>query len=74
MMVNDPLMMLLSAQNPMAALQMLAQNNPQYRTILPLIQGKTPDQLRMTAVNVAREKGIDLNQLANQIMSMIPRR
>ena len=74
MMVNDPLMMLLSAQNPMAALQMLAQNNPQYRTILPLIQGKTPDQLRMTAVNVAREKGIDPNQLANQIMNMIPRR
>lgn len=74
MMVNDPLMMLLSASDPMAALNMMVQNNPQYRSILPFIQGKTPNQLRMTAENVAREKGIDLNQLMNQIARMIPRR
>ena len=74
MMVNDPLMMLLSASDPMAALNMMAMQNPQFRPILPLIQGKTPNQLRMTAENVAREKGIDLNQLMNQIARMIPRR
>lgn len=73
-MTNDPLMMLIAAQDPMAALNYLAQQMPQYRTILPLIQGKTPEQLKQTTINVAKERGIDLNQLMNQIRNMIPRR
>lgn len=73
-MLNDPLMMLIASQDPMAALNYLAQQNPEYRTILPLIQGKNAAQLRETTINVAKQKGIDLNQLANQIRSMIPKK
>lgn len=59
--------MMKSSQNPMGLLgQILGQNagNPQIAQAMKLINGKTPNQLREVAENMAKERGIDLGQFA----------
>lgn len=58
--------MLQNAQNPMMMIQQMFGNNPQYRQVMQAIQGKSPQQLEQYARNLAKNQGIDLNQLAGQ--------
>lgn len=59
--MNNPLMMLLqAAQNrldPIQILSQLAGNDPMMAQAIRMVQGKTPDQLRQLAENMARERG-----------------
>ena len=77
-MQSNPLMMLLSAMqsggNPMQIMQHMAMSNPQMQQALPLITGKSPQQLEQTARNMAAQRGIDLDALSAQIRQMMPRR
>lgn len=54
-------------------LQQAIQQNPRLRAVLPLIQGKTPQQINQTAMNLCRERGVDYNQMAQQGMQMFGR-
>lgn len=69
--MNNPLMMLLNIArnggNPMAAMQQMAQNNPQMRQAMQMLQGKSPAELQQMAQNMARERGIDLNDFLRQM-------
>lgn len=69
--MNNPLMMLVQmAQqggNPMQMLQQMAGNNPAAQQTLRMIQGKSPAQMRQVAENMARERGIDLNEMARRM-------
>ncbi len=68
-MLNNPMQligMLQNAQNPMMMIQQMFGNNPQYRQVMQAIQGKSPQQLEQYARNLAKNQGIDLNQLAGQ--------
>jgi len=56
--------MIRGAQNPQAFLQQQAQSNPMIARALQMIQGRDPMQV---AQNLAREQGIDLNQLKQQL-------
>ncbi len=56
-----------SGGNPMQALQQMAQGNPQVGQFMQNIQGKSPDQLRQMAENLARERGTTIEQVARQI-------
>ena len=71
MMNNDPMMMLVQAlrsgQNPMALLQSVAGQNPRVAQAMQMIRGKSPQQLRTMTENMARERGIDINDLARQL-------
>lgn len=58
--------LLQNSQNPMMMIQQLMGNHPQYKQIMQVIQGKTPQQLEQYTRNLAKNQGIDLNQLANQ--------
>lgn len=69
--MNNPIMMLLniarSGGNPMAAMQQMAQSNPQMRQAVQMMQGKSPAELQQMAQNIAKERGIDLNDFLRQM-------
>ena len=69
--MNNPVLVLVQAmqqgRNPMALMQSMAQQNPQVAQTLQMIQGKSPQQLQQMAQNMARERGVDLNQMLRQM-------
>ena len=69
--MNNPVLALVQAmqkgQNPMALMQSMAQQNPQVAQALQMVQGRSPQQLQQMAQNMARERGIDLNQMLRQM-------
>ena len=69
--MNNPVMMLVQAMqrggNPMVLLQQMAGNDPQVAQMMQMIQGKSPQQLQMMANNMARERGVDINQMLRNL-------
>lgn len=69
--INNPLAMLIqAAQNggdPKAMIRQMAAQNPAIAQAYRLIDGKSPQQLQATAINMARERGIDLNQFVQSL-------
>ena len=53
--------------NPVAVLQQMAANNPQAAQALQIIQGKSPEQLRQIAANMAKERGMTIEQVMQQL-------
>ena len=74
--MNNPvtqIMQLMQAgKNPNAVLQMLAQNNPQVRQVIGMINGKNPAQLEQMARNMARERGTTIEDVARSMGIQIP--
>ena len=56
----------------MQMLQQLAGRNPQAAQVLRMVQGKTPQQLRSMAENMCRERGVSIEQVAQQLGIQIP--
>ena len=54
--------MMKQGNNPMQILQQMAAQNPQAAQAMQIIQGKSPEQLKQIAANMAKERGIDLNE------------
>ena len=69
-MMNNPMMQLMQLMrnggNPMTMLNQMTGNNPMVGQLMQSIQGKSPDALRQMAMNIAKERGIDLEQFAQQ--------
>lgn len=69
--MNNPVLALVQAmqqgRNPMALMQTMAQQNPQVAQALQMVQGRSPQQLQQMAQNMARERGIDINQMIRQL-------
>ena len=59
--------------NPMQMLQQMAGQNPQAAQAMRLIHGKNPQQLRQIAENMAKERGVDLDQMARQMGLTLPK-
>ena len=76
-MMNNPMMAMLqmarNGGNPMQMLQQMAGQNPQAAQAMRLIQGKNPQQLRQIAENMAKERCVDLNQMAHQMGITLPK-
>lgn len=53
--------------NPMPMLQQMMSSNPQMAPMLNLVNGKSPAQLEQIARNLYKERGIDINQAAQQM-------
>ena len=68
MMMNNPIMALVNAMksggNPNAMLQQMAGSDPRIGQAMQMMQGKNPQQLRSMAENMARERGINIADLA----------
>lgn len=69
-MMNNPMMQILQLMrgggNPMALLNQMTGNNPMVGQLMQSMQGKSPDALRQMAMNIAKERGIDLGEFAQQ--------
>ncbi len=74
---NNPVFALMqiakNGGNPMRAIQQLAGRDPRAAQAMKLMQGKNPQQLQQMAENMAKERGIDLNQMASQMGIELPR-
>lgn len=63
----NPLQMLAVLQqsnNPMAMLNSMSGNNPLLQRAMQMAQGKSPEQLRSVAANLAHQQGMTDAQLA----------
>lgn len=69
-MMNNPMMQLMQLMqnggNPTALLNQMTGNNPMVSQLMQSMQGKSPDALRQMAMNIAKERGIDLGEFAKQ--------
>ena len=69
--MNNPIMMLVQAmnsgRNPMQMMQQMAGQDPRIAQALQLMQGKSPQQLQTMAQNMAKERGVDINQMLRQL-------
>lgn len=69
-MMNNQIMQVLQLMrnggNPMTMLNQMTGNNPMVNQLMQSMQGKSPDALRQMAMNIAKERGIDLDQFAKQ--------
>lgn len=74
---NSPVMrianLVRAGQNPMNMIQMLSGQNAPIMQGMNLIQGKNSQQLETMARNLAKERGIDLNQLASVLNLTLPK-
>lgn len=66
-MTGNPMMFLLQAarsgNDPMPLLRQMAGQNPQMAQFMQMIGGKSPAQLQQMAENMARERGINLDDM-----------
>lgn len=69
--MNNPVMLLVQAMNsgrdPMQLMQMMAGQNPQVAQAMQFMQGKNPQQIQTMVQNMAKERGIDLNQMVRDL-------
>lgn len=62
-----------SSNNPMGVLNQLMGSNPEMGQVMRLIYGKNSNQLKQTAMNMARERGVSLEQLASEMGLRLPK-
>ena len=48
------------------------QGNPVFQQAQQMAQGKTPEQLKQTCINLCRSRGLDFNQAWNQFQTQVP--
>lgn len=68
-MLNNPLQMmsmLQNSQNPMGLIQQLFGSNPQFKQVMDIARGKSPQELEQYVRNLCKNQNIDIKQLANQ--------
>lgn len=69
--MNNPIMMLVNVMrnggNPMQAMGQMAGQDPRIAQAMQMMQGKSPQQLQSMAQNMARERGIDINQMIREM-------
>lgn len=56
-----------SGGNPMAMIQQMAGQDPRMAQAMKIIGGKTPAQLQEIATNMAKERGMTIEQVRQQI-------
>ena len=71
----NPLQMLNAlqkAKNPQALLSQLANQNPQLKRVMEVVNGKSPQEIEQYVRNTAQTQGIDLNELAQKMGLQLP--
>ena len=58
--------------NPMQMLMQAAPQNPLVGQVLQMTNGKTTGQMREMAQRIAQQRGVDLNQFAQQMGIKLP--
>lgn len=64
--------MLQRGGNPNQLASQLIQQHPAFRQAAQFMNGKTPQQIQQEVQRMARQRGMDLNQLAQQLGIRLP--
>lgn len=59
--------MMRNGGNPQQMINQLASSNPQYKQIIDSMMGKSPEEMRQYTENLAKERGVDLQKLMNNL-------
>ena len=59
--------------NPNALLSQMARSDPRAAQALQMLQGKSPEQLRTMAENMAKERGTSVEQIARSLGIKLPK-
>ena len=70
---NSLLRNMQGGMNPNALLSQMARSDPRAAQALQMLQGKSPDQLRTMAENMARERGTSVEQIARSLGINLPK-
>lgn len=74
---NNPFMalaqMMKNGGDPMPIIQQAARMNPRMGQFLQMVNGKSPEQLKQMAMNIAKEKGTTVEAMAQQMGFSIPK-
>lgn len=74
--MSDPMTMMMQmlrgGNSPTIIMQQLSRANPQVAQAMRMIQGRSPQQLRQMAENMAKERGVSLNDIARNLGLTIP--
>ena len=62
-----------SGGNPNQMMRTMIQNHPIVRHAAQMMNGKTPEEVRDMAYQLAAQRGIDLNQMARQLGIKLPK-
>lgn len=69
--MNNPVMMMANAmrqgKNPMSVLQTLAMRDPQVAQFIRMVNGKSPEQLKQMAENIAANNGTTVEEVARRL-------
>lgn len=69
--MNNPFVMLAqlvqSGGNPTAMISRMAQQNPQIAQSMQMLSGRRPKELQQIAMNLAQQKGLDLNAVIRSL-------
>ena len=75
-MTNNPMMLAVEqmkrGMNPNAVLSQIARSNPQVTQMMKILNGKSETELRQFAQNLAKERGVDLDNLMRSMGITIP--
>lgn len=61
------LQMLNAAQNPDAMLQQIASQNPLMQRAMTMAKGKSPQEIRAIAINLAQQQGMTAQDVDNMV-------
>ena len=59
--------------NPNMLLNLMLRSNPRAAQAMRMLQGKTPDQLRTMAENMAKERGTTVEEIARSMGVKLPK-
>lgn len=65
--------MLRGSGNPMQMLAQASRQNPQLNQVMQMVNGKTPGEMQAMVNNMARQRGVDIHQLALQMGIQLPK-
>lgn len=69
--MNNPVMMMANAmrqgKNPISALQTIAMRDPQAAQFMKMVKGKSPEQLKQMAENIAANNGTTVDEVAKRL-------
>lgn len=71
--LNTILRHIQGGMSPDAVLTQLSRSDPRYAQALGMLRGKTPEQLRQMAENMARERGTSVEQIAGSLGIKLPK-
>jgi len=59
--------------NPNTMMRMMIQQHPVVKQAAQFMNGKTPDQIREAAYQLAAQRGVDIEQLTRQLGIQLPK-